>query len=89
MKLWKENKINNMYQLENKEIAKQFIRSIYGKHPYEYGGISSSLVFFITSKVGLNSSYEWKYKKGSIEGSKDILEIIKIVKLIYNKGLIP
>lgn len=79
MKLWKENKVNQEYELSNKEVAKRFLGSIYGKKPYEFGGIGMALIWFISQPEGLNSSHDWDEKKGSIDGSKDILEIIDIV----------
>lgn len=80
MKLWKENRLDQEHELANKEIAKQFLGSIYGKKPYEFGGIATALVYFIGDKTGLNSSWEWNEEKGSINGSKDMLEIIDIVR---------
>jgi len=80
MKLWKENRIDQEYELANEEIAKQFLGSIYGKKPYEFGGIATALILFISKPDGLNSSHDWDEKKGSIDGSKDILKIIDIVR---------
>lgn len=80
MKLWKGNRTDQEYELANKEVAKQFLGSIYGKKPYEFGGIAEALVLFISDKTGLNSTWEWNQEKGSVNGSKDMLEIIDIVR---------
>lgn len=81
MKLWEENRLDKEYELSNEEVAKQFINSIYGKKPYEFGGVDMALITFISNKDGLNSSWEWNRQKGSIEGCPDILKIIDIVNL--------
>ncbi len=79
MKLWKENKLNQEWELDNKGVVKRFLNSEYGKNPEKYKGKDNALVYFITGKDGLNSSYDWEEKKGSIEGSKDILEMLNII----------
>jgi len=80
MKLWKENKVNKNWSVSNTEIAKLFLKSEYGKNPYEHGGKARALVYFITAKDGLNSTFEFDEKKGSIDGSRDILEILGFLK---------
>ncbi len=77
MKLYKENKVNQEWELSNQEIAKRFIES-----EFNIGfNIERNLVIFLTDKDGLNSVWDWDEKKGSIHGSKDVLEIIDV---IYN-----
>lgn len=75
MKLWKENKVDKEWELSNKEIAEKFILSKYSDYQY----IGNALVDFISSSDGLNSIWEWDKTKGSIQGSKDMLEIIDII----------
>ena len=81
MKLWKENMLSQEWELDNNEIAKQFLNSDFYKDRYEkYGDTSRALVIFITDKSGLHSSWEWDEKKGSINGSKDMLNILDIIE---------
>lgn len=85
MKLWKENKISQQWEMDNKEIAKRWVD--YEKErlaklcplDLKYLLTGRNLVFFISSKEGLNSTWEWDLKKGSVEGSEDMLEILDIV----------
>lgn len=80
MKLWKENNINQKWELDNKEIANRFIVSKYFKDRYElYRGTEHALVWFIGAKDGLNSTWEWDNKKGSVDGSKDMLQILDLI----------
>jgi hypothetical protein len=80
MKLWKGNRIDAEYELSNVEIAEKFIASEYFKKKYElYGSTDKALVWFIGAKDGLNSTWEWDEKKGSIDGSIDVLEILNII----------
>ena len=83
MKLWKENKISQEWELSNQEIAKQFLKSRYYDFPNR--SIDMSLVNFISSKDGLNSSWDWDSKKGSIDGSKDMIEILDIIHNLKEK----
>ncbi len=76
MKLWKGNRISQEWELSNKEIAKQFLKSKYARSEHF---TATDLVLFISSKDGLNSSWDWEQTKGSIEGSKDMLEILDII----------
>ncbi len=76
MKLWKENKINQEWKLSNKEIAKQFLKSKYARSEHF---TATDLVLFISSNDGLNSVWDWERNKGSVNGSKDILEILDII----------
>ncbi len=70
LKLWKENKLNQEWELSNEEIAERFCKS------HSHNDITiKNLIYFITTKEGLNSSFDFDEKKGSIEGSKDIKEI--------------
>ena len=75
MKLWKENKLSEEWELSNKEIAKRFLDSEFN---VEDSSTEICLVQFISDKHGLNSSWEWD-KKGSIEGSQDMLDILKTI----------
>lgn len=79
MRFWKENRINQEWSIDNKKIAERFIASKFYKEREAYRGTAQALVFFITDKEGLNSSYEWEDKRGSIDGSKDIIEILDII----------
>lgn len=76
MKLWKGNRLDAVYELSNKEIATRFLNS---KYYSEEICIERALVDFITSKDGLNSTWEWDKKKSSITGSSDILEILDLI----------
>jgi len=81
MKLWKENKNDKQWELDNREIAKQFLKSKYAELDYlNYYGIGRALTSFICASDGLNSVWDWDEKKGSIDGSPDVLEIIKICR---------
>lgn len=80
MKLWKENRLDQEWVLSAEEVAKRFMESGYAKEYLNYGGVAMALVYFITSKDGLNSTWEWDEKKGSIEGSPDMLAILEIVE---------
>lgn len=81
MKLWKENKVAQEYEMDNAEIANRFMQSqYYFEDEYvQYYGIGRALAFFISAKDGLNSIWEWDKNKGSIEGSPDVLAIIALV----------
>lgn len=81
MKLWKGNRLNGEWELSNKEIATKFLKSSYYKKRYDqYRGTVNALVFFITAKDGLDSTWEYDDKKGSVDGSKDMLEILDIIE---------
>ena len=61
MKLWKENKLNQGWELSNEEIIKRFMNSKFKEH--ETCGIfylDVRLRYFITDKEGLNSSFDEK-----------------------------
>jgi len=81
MKLWKENRINQEWELSNKEIAHKFLLSKYSLRMYR----EKALVEFITAKDGLNSVWDWNKEKGSIMGSKDMLEILDIIEKEVSK----
>ena len=77
MKLWKENRTDKPWEPSNKEIAKQFKESQFS----EYNNSTEfNLINFISDPEGLDSIWEWDKKKGSIQGSPDILEILKIIE---------
>ena len=82
MKLWKQNRLDKEFELPNSEIAKQFLASTF---PKRYYSIRDALVYFITSPDGLNSSWEWDEKRGSVDGSKDMIKILEIIKEIKTK----
>lgn len=86
MKLWRENKVRNEYELSNVEIARRFIVE-YDVDLRKEIGLGRALCDFISSKTGLNSVWEWEQSKGSIDGSKDMLEILRMIdeKLVANK----
>ena len=77
MKLWKDNKLDQEYDKPNVDIAKEFMASEFynPKEPIGY-----NLVFFVSAKNGLSSTWEWEEEKGSVCGSPDMLEIIELVK---------
>ena len=77
MKLWKENRIDKEWELSNKEIADRFLRSKYSLRPFH---TERALVDFITAKDGLNSIWDWDKTKGSVMGSKDMLEILTLIE---------
>jgi hypothetical protein len=76
MKLWKSNRLDQEWEMTNEEIAQKFMESGYAKTCWEFGGLRMALVSFIASKDGLNSTWEWNEKRGSIEGSPDFLDIL-------------
>lgn len=73
MKMWKENKVCNEWELSNTEIAERFLKSEdYTKYSV-YGGFSSALVDSIMRKDGLI----WEYCAETIKawfGSSSIWE---------------
>ena len=76
MKLWKGNRVDAEYELSNKEIAEMFLKSKFAQvSDYTDRGFLD----FLTSPDGLNSTWEFDKKKGSIDGSKDMLEILDII----------
>lgn len=80
MKLWKGNKIDGEWELSNKEIVNKFLESRYGTLKYlRCFTIERALVYFISAKDGLNSGWEYERKKGSINGSKDMLEMLDLI----------
>jgi hypothetical protein len=80
MKLWKNNRLDAEWELDNKEIAKRFLESSYNNS--ENYNLVRGLVEFISDKDGLSSSWEWDKKKGSVEGNKDMLEILDIIEKV-------
>lgn len=86
MKLWKDNRLDQAYERPNREIANEFLASDYYKSRHERGlFIEQALVLFITGKDGLSSTWEWDERKGSINGSPDMLEILKMVESLCPK----
>lgn len=77
MKMWRENRRDGEWELSNQEIAEQFIKSKFYNLEYNLS-FDRQLVNFICDEQGLNSVWDWDKKKGSIDGSKDILEILDI-----------
>ncbi len=55
MKLWRENRINQQYMLENNDIIKRYKKSKFYNHER---GNHWGLSVFISSPIGLNSSFE-------------------------------
>jgi hypothetical protein len=88
VKLWKENRLNQEWELSNKEIAEKFMASDFYKNRYEkYNSTDRALIWFISDKDGLNSTWEFDEKKGSIDGSPDVLEILDIIdEAMNNEG---
>lgn len=78
MKLWKQNRLDKEHEISNDEIAKRFLESPYAKA--DGRNLGYRLIFFITSKDGLNSTWEWDENKGSINGSSDMIKILEIIK---------
>ena len=59
MKLWKENKLDQEYELSHREIAKRFAESHYAtKDSLEYRPLRYLLTLFIASNDGLNSALD-------------------------------
>lgn len=77
MKLWKENRIDRGYEIENKQLAKLFIASHYNHldKPLIY-----KITLFIGSADGLNSSIALETVEERKETSKQLNEISKIVR---------
>jgi hypothetical protein len=91
MKLWKANRLDQEWELNNEEIAKRWVKyekarfeNLNPSPPLTHFLTGTNLVYFISSKDGLNSSWDWDQCKGSIQGSKDMLEILDIA----NKKLV-
>jgi len=83
VKLWKGNRTDAEYELSNKKLAERFVKSDYFENAYKNtGNFGRALVEFISNKNGLDSSWEWDEKKGSIDGSKDMLEILDIIEQV-------
>jgi len=76
VKLWKGNRVDAEYELSNKEVAEKFLKS---KFAQKSDFTDRCFLDFLTSPDGLDSTWEFDEKKGSIDGSKDMLEILDII----------
>lgn len=73
--------LNSEFEMSNDEIATRFMLSRF----YGPDATSRDLVLFVSfpeDKGGLASTWDWDEKKGSFDGSKDMLEIFEICKAI-------
>lgn len=84
MKLWRGNRVNQEWELSNEEIAHRFVQAA-GDDLKFCSNIPRSLANFIIGpedKGCLNSTWEYDEKKGSIDGSPDMLEIIDLIEKV-------
>ena len=55
MKLWKENRLDQEYELPDEEVVKRFLT---WAETHQFNILDRALADFICSKEGLNSSFE-------------------------------
>lgn len=58
MKLWKENRTDQQWELSMEEIAEQFASSQYSPHVIKHWRLERCLRAFLTAPDGLNSVFD-------------------------------